>query len=284
MADVESLWGELDDLLIPLFQRYRRNLRTLRVDTKPDHTLLSEADPAVQTAIAESVLRHYPGSRFVAEEDDASLPTTGDPIWIIDPIDGTSEFVAGGRHEFCSVVCLLEGGTPIAAYVLAPELGPDRTPISIHWSAGAVTVDGRPATPLSAVDRPNRASVTRSGHLPPRPFEAELAAIGCDMKLRTTSQTLDMVRTCIDLTPWTNAPQHQFDLFYRRDQKLWDGAAGIGLAAAMGRSASNGSGASPYPFGDELLNEAEPILTETISGDPRCVRWFVDLLGEARNR
>lgn len=281
-GDIGLLWDALDDRLLPLFRRYRRNLAELHVDTKADNTLLSEADIAVQSAIVDTVTLHFPGSKFVAEEDDSELPTTGQPTWIIDPIDGTSEFVAADRREFCSVVCLLDDGVPVAAYVLAPELGSDNTPITIHW-AGAVTVNGQRATPIQPTDKPRRASVTRSVNSPVRQFEHDLAALGCEMKLRTTSQTLDMVRTCIDLTQWTNAPQHQFDLFYRADQKVWDGAAGIGLSTAMGRTAIDGFGNSPVPFGEDFLELREPLLSETISGDPTCARWFADLLMEFRS-
>ncbi|MFC9433428.1 inositol monophosphatase family protein [Nocardia sp. NPDC057030] len=282
MRDVGSLWKALDEQLLPLLRRYRRNLASLQVDTKPDDTLLSEADLATQKAIIGTIGRHFPGSRFVAEEDETELPSSGEPTWIIDPIDGTSEFVALTGREFCSVVCLLEDGVPTAAYVLAPELGANRSPITIHWS-GEVTVNGRPADPLSPTTYPRRASVTRSKNSAARKFEIGLADAGCLMKTRTTSQTLDMVRTCIDLSAWTQTPESQFDLFYRPDQKVWDGAAGIALTTAMGRTASDGHGSTPLPLTRQFLNQREPIFPETITGDPNCVRWFVELLAESRS-
>ncbi|CAM4033582.1 inositol monophosphatase family protein [Nocardia ninae] len=202
LSDVGSLWKALDEQLLPLLRRYRRNLGSMQVGTKADDTLLSEADLAAQTTIIETIGRHFPGSRFVAEEDEAELPSSGEPTWIIDPIDGTSEFITPGGREFCSVLCLLEAGVPTAAYVLAPELGVDRVPISIHWS-GAVLVNGATAEPVGPTKTPRRASVTRSKNTVARKFEADLADIGCVMKTRTTSQTLDMVRTCIDLSTWT---------------------------------------------------------------------------------
>ncbi|WP_405165894.1 inositol monophosphatase family protein [Nocardia sp. NBC_01499] len=282
MSDVGSLWKALDKQLVPLLRRYRRNLASLHVDTKADNTLLSEADLATQAAIIKTIRRHFPESRFVAEEDEAELPSSGEPTWIIDPIDGTSEFVAPNGREFCSVVCLLEAGVPTAAYVLAPELGVDRTPITIQWS-GEVVVNGRTAKPLGRAARPRRASVTRSKGSAARKFEIDLAEVGCAMKTRTTSQTLDMVRTCIDLSTWAQTPEYQFDLFYRPRQKVWDGAAGIGLATAMGRTATDGRGISPLPLDEQFLNQREPTFPETVAGDPDCVRWFVDLLAESRS-
>ncbi len=282
LSDVGSLWKALDEQLLPLLGGYRKNLASLQVDRKADDTLLSEADLATQTAIIETIQRHYPGSRFVAEEDEAELPSSGEPTWIIDPIDGTSEFVSPDGREFCSVVCLLDAGVPAAAYVLAPELGAGRTPIAIHWS-GEVLVNGQQAPQLTAAAKPRRASVTRSKGSTPRKFEAALADTGCAMKLRTTSQTLDMVRTCIDLTAWTQAPDQQFDLFYRPNQKVWDGAAGIGLATAMGRTATDGDGRSPLPLQPQFLAQREPTFAETIAGETDSVRWFVQILAESRS-
>ncbi|MEU7138402.1 inositol monophosphatase family protein [Nocardia sp. NPDC046473] len=281
LSDVGSLWKALDEQLLPLLRRYRRNLSSLQVDTKADNTLLSEADLAAQTTIVETIGQYFPRSRFVAEEDGAELPSSGELTWIIDPIDGTSEFVAPGGREFCSVVCLLEAGIPTGAYVLAPELGADRTPIMIHWS-GEVIVNGQTAEPLNFSAIPRQASVTRSKDAAARKFENDLADVGCVMKTRTTSQTLDMVRTCIDLSAWTRAPEHQFDLFYRTDQKVWDGAAGIGLSMAMGRTATDGGGVSPLPLGEQFLNQREPTFPATVVGDADCVRWFVELLAESR--
>jgi 3'(2'), 5'-bisphosphate nucleotidase len=93
-----------------------------------------------------------------------------------------------------------------------------------------------------------------------------------------TSQTLDMIRSAIDLTTWTGAPHEQFDVFYRRRQKVWDGLAGIGVAMAMGRLAQNERGENPIPITTEFLAQAEPTFEATMSGDPGCVRWFGRLL------
>lgn len=283
MSQVAQLWTDLDERLIPLLRRYRDNLGELHVDLKPDKTLLSEADLAAQNTIISTICHHFPDSGFIAEEDDEGESIyVGEPTWIIDPIDGTSEFVSRIGREFCSVVCLLREGSPAAAYVLAPELGVGRSPISIHWDGSRVEVNGVVASPVHSPGRPQRVSVTRSQDSRPRKFESHLTGIGCEMKLRTTSQTLDLVRSSIDLTKWTEDPLDRFDLFYRADQKLWDGAAGIGLAHAMGRTATDGAGRSPVPFRAEFLKQREPVLEETLVGDDDCIRWFLELLEGTR--
>lgn len=174
--DLESLWTTLDERLLPVLQSYRQRLPTLDVSVKADKTLLSEADLAAQKLIVEAILELFPGSRFVAEEDDQPLPRQGTPMWVIDPIDGTSQFVDPLGREYCSVVCRLDEGTPTGAYVLATRTWcgwqPDQRPLV----PGHVTVNGKPAVALPRRSTPRRVSVTRSKNSSPRPYESELEA------------------------------------------------------------------------------------------------------------
>jgi 3'(2'), 5'-bisphosphate nucleotidase len=277
-VELASLWSALDEALLPSLRGYRQRLHTIDVTTKADRTLVSEADIAIQKLIVETILEEFPDSGFVAEEEVEHIPRRGEPMWVIDPIDGTSEFVDPAKREYCSVVCRLDSGVATGAYVLAPELGADRAPVMIHWT-DHVTVNGKSAPSMPKRGGvPERASVTRSKGSTPRGFESELARVGCDMKLRTTSQTLDMVRSSIDLTHWTGEADNQFDVFYRQRQKVWDGAAGIGLATAMGRLTRNDQGVDPLPLTTEFLALDEPTFNATISGAADCVEWFLEVL------
>ena len=67
--------------------------------------------------------------------------------------------------------------------------------------------------------------LTRSKDEPSRSLESGLAKIGYQLKTRTTSQTLDMVRTALDIAEFTDPPLPQFRLFVRTNQKVWDGLA-----------------------------------------------------------
>ncbi|MCK2238087.1 inositol monophosphatase family protein [Crossiella sp. S99.2] len=237
--DVGALWDDLQDTLTPLLGSFRARLDDLDVSTKADQTLLSEADLAVQEHIVAKILAADPGAHIVAEEGRQTLEsvgsTTSNRTWIIDPIDGTAQFVRPDQVEFCSVVCLLDQRRPVAAFVLAPELGPERSSVrvSVDEAGGPIAVNGRVAAARSATE-PLRASVTRSSGVPPRPWEQPLLDAGFELKTRTTSQTLDMVRTCVDISSHTEPVLTPFALFYRPNQKVWDGAAGMCLAQAGG--------------------------------------------------
>jgi 3'(2'), 5'-bisphosphate nucleotidase len=127
VSSVTALWTELERRLLPVFADYRGRLAELPIEMKADRTLLTEADIAVQALIVDAIRAVDPGAVVIAEEDERTGPreevlTSRGRIWVVDPIDGTAEFVQPGHVEFCSVVCLLEDWQPAVAFVLAPEL------------------------------------------------------------------------------------------------------------------------------------------------------------------
>lgn len=68
----------------------------LRIDTKPDLTPVTDADRAVETELREALARERPDDSIVGEEFGGDTAFTGRQ-WIIDPIDGTKNFVRGCR-------------------------------------------------------------------------------------------------------------------------------------------------------------------------------------------
>ena len=64
----------------------------LTLTSKGFRDVVTDADFASQKLITDRVRQTFPTHGFLSEEDDGSLPTEGDVIWVIDPIDGTSNF------------------------------------------------------------------------------------------------------------------------------------------------------------------------------------------------
>ena len=92
----------------------------LRVETKPDLTPVTEADKATEEAIRDLVSRLRPGEGVLGEEhgDDGG----GDVRWIVDPIDGTRNYVRG-VPIWATLIALEREGRLDAAVVSAPALG-----------------------------------------------------------------------------------------------------------------------------------------------------------------
>ncbi|MBV8860864.1 MAG: histidinol-phosphatase [Mycobacterium sp.] len=92
----------------------------LQVDTKPDLTPVSDADRAVETELRAALGRLRPGDSVLGEEFGGSTALAGRQ-WIIDPIDGTKNFVRG-VPVWASLIALLDNGVPRVGVVSAPAL------------------------------------------------------------------------------------------------------------------------------------------------------------------
>src|ERR1700720_285230 len=99
------------------------NRRAMRIDGKIDGSPVTEADLAADGIIAEGLARLIPEIPALSEErvDRAKPPYSGS-FFLIDPLDGTKEFVAG-RNEFTVNLALVTDGTPLLGIVGAPALG-----------------------------------------------------------------------------------------------------------------------------------------------------------------
>lgn len=99
------------------------NRGTMLVDGKVDGSPVTEADLAADGIIAEGLARLIPELPAVSEEhvDRAKQPYIGS-FFLIDPLDGTKEFVAG-RDEFTVNLALVTDGTPLLGIIGAPALG-----------------------------------------------------------------------------------------------------------------------------------------------------------------
>ncbi len=99
------------------------NRSVMKVGGKTDGSPVTEADLAADRIIADGLARLAPHIPSLSEERarDARLPYR-DSFFLIDPLDGTKEFVAG-RDEFTVNLALVTHGTPLLGIVAAPALG-----------------------------------------------------------------------------------------------------------------------------------------------------------------
>ena len=84
---------------------------TLTVTAKGRNDFVTEVDQAAEREIIGSIRRSYPDHAFLAEESGASGPANGtsDVTWIIDPLDGTTNFVHGNPVFAVSIACQIRG-------------------------------------------------------------------------------------------------------------------------------------------------------------------------------
>lgn len=99
--------------------------RGAAVMEKDDKSPVTEADQRAEAMIIAAVLAEVPDWSVVAEEAAAAgeLPASlTEHFWLIDPLDGTKEFIKGGT-DFTVNIGLIKGDTPVLGIVYAPARG-----------------------------------------------------------------------------------------------------------------------------------------------------------------
>jgi 3'(2'), 5'-bisphosphate nucleotidase len=89
---------------------------------KADHSPVTQADDAAQSVIQAGLGRLLPGMPVMSEEAMLDWREPPREFLLVDPLDGTAEFLAG-RLEYTVNIALVRDGTPVAGIVAAPALG-----------------------------------------------------------------------------------------------------------------------------------------------------------------
>ncbi|MGL5851180.1 MAG: histidinol-phosphatase [Phycicoccus sp.] len=152
----------------------------LVVETKPDLTLVSDADRQAEELLRAQLSRTRPRDAVIGEE----LPPTGSSRrqWVVDPIDGTHNFVRG-VPVWATLIALVDDGVPVMGLVAAPALG------RRWWAAqGSGAWAGRS---LTSAKRIAVSEVSRLDHA-----SLSLSSVGSWDKVGRLSSVLDLARDC----------------------------------------------------------------------------------------
>lgn len=125
LPDIDAVTRILEDVaqeeILPRF----RTLESHEIQRKQSGELVTVADEAAERQIGRRLRDLLPGSMLVGEEavakESALMDALAgkDPVWLIDPIDGTGNFAAG-RPVFAVMVALVREGTTLAAWIHDP--------------------------------------------------------------------------------------------------------------------------------------------------------------------
>jgi len=200
------------------------------IEEKADGSPVTRADRAANDVIVEGLRGLDPSLTIVSEEGDVerTLKEAGSLYWLVDPLDGTKEFIKG-RPEYTVNVALVEDGVPILGAIQVPVSG--RLYLGAR-GVGARRVDAGVATPLApdSVDQPRTAVVSRS-HLT-APTEDFLKRLG----ITETAPCGSSLKICAV----AEGRAHIYPRF--GPTCLWDTAAGSAIATVAGCAAVDLSG------------------------------------------
>ncbi|CAN5249000.1 3'(2'),5'-bisphosphate nucleotidase CysQ [soil metagenome] len=235
-----ALLGPLTDLVIAAGAAILAVDRAaMKVAGKPDGSPVTEADMAADRIIAAGLARLMPQVPTLSEERaQRATPEFGGTFFLIDPLDGTKEFVAG-RNEFTVNIALIVKGTPLLGVIGAPALGliwrgmvgrgAERVAMESDSSLRTTAIHAR-ATP--AHGEPWIAAVSRShGNTA---TEAFIAARPGAVRLEMGSA----IKFC-------RVAEGAADIYPRLAPTCeWDVAAGQALLVAAGGLVTDGEGAA----------------------------------------
>lgn len=219
--------------LLPRFADVSRHL-------KVDGSVVTDADHAMQDRMQRELSAHWPGYAFLGEEmaahEHAALAASGERgLWVLDPLDGTSNFAAGVPFFSVSLALLMHGRPEIGlvydpvrdecfvgqrgrgAWLNGLSLG-TRAPLNLPLARSIAVVDFK---------RLDRALAAKLGAEPPYGSQRNFGSSALD---------------------WCWLADGRFHVYLHGGQKLWDYAAGTLILSEAGGQAQALDGEDVFTF------------------------------------
>ena len=239
----------IDDLAIAARAAGEAILEVVRrgydVESKQDTSPVTEADRAAELVILAALARAAPGVPVIAEEEVAAgrIPAHDDTYFLVDPLDGTKEFIRGG-DDYTVNIGLIERGSPKLGVVFAPATK------RLHGGCvgeGAWLDEGQGRSPIATRPRGEATTAVASkSHLNQATIDYLEAAVGnCDYVSVGSS-----LKFCI-------VAEGKADIYPRAaPTSEWDTAAGHAVLLAAGGLVEGPDG-EPLSYGKRaFLNRA----------------------------
>ena len=220
--------------------------------------LVTEADVASESAIIASLNEDAPGIDIMAEESVGDNPkATTDTVWIIDPLDGTTNY-AHGFPYFAVSISLLKNGVPLVGAVYCPM----QDELFAACRGSGAWLNGKPiqVTETSFLVE----ALVATGF--PYDIHKNLNTVLAQMQAILT-KVRDIRRAGAAAVDLAYVACGRLDGFWELDLQPWDTAAGWLLVTEAGGMVSDFSGQKYSPFIPEILasnRHLHPLLTELL--------------------
>lgn len=185
-----------------------------KVRFKGEVDLVTEIDEQAERKIGEMLRQAFPAYGMLAEEGGSS-PGAGEYRWIVDPLDGTSNY-AHGLPIFCVSIALERDGETVLGVVHDPM----REETFIAERGGGATLNGRPIR-VSGTDELIRALVATG-----LPYDRDTMPAALDLFTRFAVLTQGLRRLGSAALDVCYVAAGRLDAYYERGVRPWDVAAG----------------------------------------------------------
>jgi myo-inositol-1(or 4)-monophosphatase len=239
MTELRSFAEELAREAGGLLQAYRE--RPLEVGYKGDIDLVTAADRDAEHLLRERIRARYPDHAILGEEAGYE-PGTSDFCWVLDPVDGTTNY-AHGFPYYCVSVGLLRAGALHVGAVFNPVLGE----LFSAGAGGGATLDGRPIR-VSATTELRRALLTTGF-----PYTVLRDRANFDMFERFMLRSQAVRRAGSAALDLCHVACGRYDGFWERGLSPWDVVAGAVILLEAGGALTDYIGGPFDPAGRELL-------------------------------
>jgi 3'(2'), 5'-bisphosphate nucleotidase len=262
--EAAALMAPLTDLVVKAGEAILAvNRGAMKVHGKDDGSPVTEADLAADRVIAEGLARIAPGVPVLSEERvQAAKPPFRGSFLLVDPLDGTKEFVAG-RPEYAVNVALVTEGTPLLGVIGAPAFG---------WLWRGLV--GRGAERVRLSGKGLNAAEPIHTRRAPRRGEPWIAAVSRSHGDATTEAFIDArpgaVRAKLgSAVKFGRLAEGAADIYPRLGPTSeWDVAAGCAVVTAAGGKVTDADG-RPLRFGERADGFIVPAFIAW--GDPTAV-------------
>ncbi len=234
------------------------------VDYKGRRDLLTRADRESEAYVIEEIGRRFPDHAILAEESggvDRATAEAAERLWVIDPLDGTTNFVHG-LPLFAVSLGVMEEGRPLAGCIHAPKL--DELFLASHGRGARL--NDRPIA-VSARDELIQAMLATGFAYRLEELDDDNVAPFASLLKKTRA-----IRRCgsaaLDLA-WTAAGR--FDGFWELHLSPWDVAAGAAIVREADGLVTDLDGGEDWLFGRQILAGA-PALMESLRREIAAAR------------
>ena len=237
--------------------RYMNRIDGLHVVEKQQWDFVSEVDKLAEAEIVKELRRAYPDHAILAEESGAT--GKGPLTWVIDPLDGTHNYLRGIPH-FCVSIALLEKGVPIHAVVFDPlrdEL------YTASKGDGAYLNDRR----MRVGKRENLGGAMIATGFPFR--QREHLGPQLDMTRAILGQAEDIRRSGSAALDLAYVAAGRYDGYFEIGLKPWDMAVGVLLVHEAGGRYCDFAGRDGIPASGNI-----------IAGNLNVAKAMVDAIGQ----
>lgn len=232
--------------------------RSVLAEIKTGHRdVVTEFDRKVQELLIERLGAAVPGSAFFCEENSRRDSLTAESVFIIDPIDGTMNFVRGFHHSAISVAWLRRGEL-LAASVYNPYVQERFTAVK----GGGARLNGQP---ISVSAQPLAESLVCCGTAP---YSPELAESTFELIKRAFVAGLDIRREGSAALDMCSAAAGRAGVYFEPSVSLWDIAAGMLIVHEAGGLCCRLDG-GPIPMDGGK--------TSVLAGGEQAVKDFLEL-------